>query len=119
MPPFSESRERPNYPRQPPAYTNPEVKMASHQLRHLPVRALILAGVLGIFACAEDQNPAAPDNSANLAETTAGGYKAIFLPTLGGPNGEAYDLNSADWIVGQSQISDGINGFPGIFRATL
>jgi probable HAF family extracellular repeat protein len=98
---------------------HPEVKMPAPELGHLPIRAFILAGVLGIFACAPDQNPTGPTNSHNFTETTSGGYRAVFLPTLGGPNGEAYDLNSADWIVGQSQISDGINGFPGIFRATL
>jgi probable HAF family extracellular repeat protein len=93
--------------------------MASRELGHLPIRALVLAGVLGVFACAPDQDPTGPADSANFTATTSGGYRAVFLPTLGGTNGEAYDVNSADWIVGETEMSDGINGFPGVFRATL
>ena len=87
--------------------------MASRELGHPPIRAFVLAGVLGIFACGPDSDPTGPADSAGFTETTSGGYHAVFLPTLGGTNGEAYDLNSADWIVGQSETSDGI------FRATL
>jgi probable HAF family extracellular repeat protein len=90
-----------------------------HTLAPVPIRPLVLAGVLGVFACAPDQNPTGPADSANFTATTSGGYRAIFLPTLGGPNGHAYDVNSADWIVGESQKDDGMNGFPGAFRATL
>jgi probable HAF family extracellular repeat protein len=93
--------------------------MASREPGYLPLRHFVLAGMVGIFACAPDQDPTRPSDSANFTATTSGGYRAVFLPTLGGPNGHAYDVNSADWIVGESQINDGSNGFPGIFHATL
>jgi probable HAF family extracellular repeat protein len=87
--------------------------MAAREPGHLPLRHFVLAGMVGIFACAPDQNPTGPADSANFTATTSGGYRAVFLPTLGGTNGHAYDLNSADWIVGETEKRDGI------FRATL
>jgi probable HAF family extracellular repeat protein len=88
--------------------------MATLESGHFSTRRLVLAGVmLGLFACAPDQEPTGPGESANLSEATSTAYQAVFLPTLGGTSGDAADLNAADQIVGQTETSDGF------FRATL
>jgi probable HAF family extracellular repeat protein len=75
----------------------------------IPMRALILfSGVaLGLLACTSEETPTEPSTSARPEMAVAKAYTAVDLDTLQTPPGfptysQAYDINDAGQVVGQS-----------------